>query len=89
MPDTELKISDFKGVSLSTIEVEDEHYAWQSCLGGSTDSRLLKFCAIYFTLFQVIIFCIVMIYKTDAPEDQTTYISLLTFILGLIIPTGK
>lgn len=89
MMDSEIKISDFKGVSMNTIDVENEHHKWQSCLGGATDSRLLKFCAMYTLIFQVFSFCLYMLSKSKTCEDTTTYISLLTFLLGLVIPTSK
>jgi len=89
MMDSEIKINDFKNVSMRTIEVEDEHYKWTSCLGGATDSRLLRFCAIYTLILQVFVFCLYMLSQSKTCEDTTTYVSLLTFLLGLVIPTSK
>jgi RsiW-degrading membrane proteinase PrsW (M82 family) len=89
MPDTELQISDFKDVSMSAIEIEDAHYEWKSCCCNRTDSRLLKFASVYLILFMTFMFCLTMLFYADSCETETTYVALLTFILGLIIPSHK
>lgn len=90
MKDTEINISDFKDISMSAIEVENEHYKWHSCcIGQKTDSRLLKFCSIYLIIFLVFIFCLIKLFYAKTCQEETTYISLLTFILGLVIPSDR
>jgi RsiW-degrading membrane proteinase PrsW (M82 family) len=90
MGDVKLNISDFKHISLEDIKVEDAHYEWQSCCcAKTTDSRLLKFASVYLMLFMTFIFCLTMLFYADSCETETTYIALLTFILGLVIPSHK
>ena len=67
MGDVELKISDFKHISLDDVKVEDAHYEWQ----------------------MTFIFCLTMLFYSDSCETETTYIALLTFILGLVINPNK
>jgi hypothetical protein len=89
MPSIDLEIADFKDVSMKTIEVENQHYSWKSCCLGSTDSRLLKLLFTYATLGIVLIFSITMLLLSDTCEQDTTYMSLLMFTIGLLIPTNK
>lgn len=90
MNPTEININDFKDVSMSDIKKEDEHYSWRCCLGGSTDSRLIQFIAVYLILFMVFVFCLAMLALSKTCEDITGYLSLLSLLLGLLInPTSK
>jgi hypothetical protein len=85
--ETEINIKDFKGVSTSAIDKNDEYHQWHSCcVGRSTDSRLLKFVSLYLILLGVVVFCLVSLSNSTTCEDTTTYISLLTLILGVILP---
>ena len=56
------------------------------CFEKKTDSRLIKFIAVYLIIFIVFIFTLVMLFYSHSCEDQTLYMSLLTLLLGLIIP---
>lgn len=63
---------------------------WHSCCTGkSTDSRLLRFVSQYSIMFMVIIFCLYELNQSKTCEDTTTYISLLTLILGVILPSPQ
>lgn len=84
----DLKLDDFKEVSMSAIDIEDAHYNWSCCCSEKkTDSRLLKFISIYFIIMQVFVFCIYKLHTSTSCEQDSTYIGLLTFIIGLIIPS--
>ena len=83
----EINIEDFKDVSMSDIKKEDEAAQWHCCLCGSTDSRLLRFLATYLIILMVFVFCLMMLSRSTTCEDTTTYVSLLTLLLGLILPS--
>jgi len=86
MNQTELDIKDFSRVTYDDIKKEDDHYRWSSCLHGrGTDSRLLKFCSVYLILLMVFTFCLSKLFYARTCDETTTYISLLTFLLGLVI----
>ena len=89
MKNDDLELNDFKDLSIKDMEIEDKHYSWSCCCFNTpTDSRLLKFCSIYVLLLQVFIFCIFMLYNSTDCTTDSTYLGLLTFIIGLIIPTN-
>jgi hypothetical protein len=85
----DLDIKDFKNVSLADIEVEDEHYTWRCCSGGSTDSRLIRFLGVYLILVMVFIFCLFMLFNAKTCEDSTAYMALLTMLIGILIPSPR
>ena len=72
------------------IKVQDEKYenTWQSCC-ITVDKRAVQ----YFT--QVLIICSIMafnIYQLISLKDgsnQITYMSLLTFLIGILVPSPK
>ena len=59
---------------------------WRSCCCTTTDPRLLKYVSVYFILASVCVFSMYELHLSEECSDQTTYISLLTFVLGLIVP---
>lgn len=63
-------------------------YNWRSCLcNKKTDSRLLKYGTTMFILFVIICFCMFKLEQAETCDETTTYIALLTLILGLIFPS--
>jgi len=85
----DLNIEDFKDVSMSDIKKEEESAQWHCCVCGTTDSRLLRFIAIYLIILIVFLFCLVMLFYADNCEEQTTYVGLLTMILGIVLPSPR
>lgn len=66
-----------------------EAVVWFCCRGGRTDSRLLQFIVSTGMSVIIVIFCIVQLVRLDEPVAQNTYISLLTLVFGIFIPTPK
>ena len=65
-----------------------EDIKWTSCLcDRSTDSRLLKYCFTMIIILIVVCFCISQLINAETCEQTTTYISLLTLVLGIVFPT--
>lgn len=89
MNNTEIKIEDFKDVSMMDIKKAEEHHQWYCCSGTKSDSRLIRFISIYFIILLVFIFCLVMLFNAKTCEDTTGYMALLTMLLGVIIPNPK
>jgi hypothetical protein len=71
------------------IEFKEHENYWKSCLGGSTDSRLLKFTVLHVIVVSLLIFSAVGLSRATSCEETSLYQSLLTFLLGLIINTKE
>ena len=71
------------------LELSEHKTQWKSCLGGSTDSRLLKYTIIHVIIFLLLIWCMVMLTLVDSCEATQLYSSMLTFLVGLVIPATK
>ena len=71
------------------LELSEHKTQWKSCLGGSTDSRLLKYTVIHVIIFLLLIWCMVMLTLVDSCEATQLYSSMLTFLVGLVIPATK
>jgi hypothetical protein len=94
-PDIEHQISatDFANYTdeqrKAVLEYKEASTQWNSCIGGSTDSRLLKYIVIHFIIIALIIWTMVMLSHTTDCEGSQLHSSMLTFLIGLVIPTGK
>lgn len=73
----------------AVIELAEHKTQWRSCLGGSTDSRLMKYVVIHLFIFLLLIWCMTMLTIVDSCEATQMYSSLLTFLVGLVIPATK
>ena len=71
------------------IELSEHKTNWNSCLGGSTDSRLLKYTVIHTIIFMLLVWCMVMLTLVDTCEGTQMYSAMLTFLVGLVIPATK
>lgn len=71
------------------LELSEHKTQWKSCLGGATDSRLLKYTVIHTIIFLLLIWCMVMLTLVDSCEATQMYSSMLTFLVGLVIPATK
>ena len=71
------------------LEFKEHENQWKSCLGGSTDSRLLKYTVLHVIVISLLIFSAVGLSKAKDCETTALYQSLLTFLLGLIINTKE
>lgn len=81
----EIEIKDFKNDDIKKI---DDINQWHiCCCERTTDARFLKFMALYIIIFIVFIFDLFMLWKSKTCSQETTYMSLLTFLIGLIIPS--
>jgi len=89
MRQKEISLEDFKDVSMSDIKKEEAHEQWRCCSGSTTDARLVRFIAVYVVLLQLMLFCVFMLYKSKSCEESTTYVSLLTLLLGLVFPNPR
>lgn len=85
-----VNIHEVKNITQRDIENLEEITKWyMCCLNRTTDSRLLKFIALYIILVGILTFCILMLATSDKCEDTTAYLSLLTLIIGVVIPTPQ
>jgi hypothetical protein len=62
---------------------------WKSCCGLEMDSRAVIYFTTMFIIIGVIVFCIYQLIILDGCNDQQAYLGLLTFVLGIIIPSPK
>jgi len=65
----------------------DMNDTWGCCSGSKIDKRA----TVYFTQISIIVltlaFCIYQLINLDSCEAQTTYIALLTLLIGLVFPS--
>lgn len=89
----QLSIEDFANYTPeqrdAILEFKQASTQWNSCVGGSTDSRLLRYIVIHAIIIALISWTMVMLSKAESCEDSQLYSSLLTFLIGLVIPTSK
>ena len=80
-------IQDFEN---KDVKNQDELSQWHSCCTGKkTDSRLLKFVFVYIIIFMVIAFSLFKLNTSQTCEDTQTFLSLLTLVLGVILPSPR
>ena len=91
-PEHQLSIEDFASYTPeqreAVLEFKQQSTQWNSCIGGSTDSRLLRYIVIHFIIIGLLIYTMLMLSGAESCEDSQLYSSLLTFLIGLVIPTG-
>ena len=89
----QLSIEDFANYTPeqrdAILEFKQASTQWNSCVGGSTDSRLLRYIVIHAIIIALISWTMVMLSRAQSCEDSQLYSSLLTFLIGLVIPTSK
>lgn len=70
------------------IEIENQQTdnTYKSCC-IEMDKRFLQFLSQFVIGFFIIIFCSVQLVRLDKAEDQRTYISLLSLIIGIFLPS--
>tara|TARA_Y100000296_G_scaffold86627_1_gene127044 strand:+ start:471 stop:803 length:333 start_codon:yes stop_codon:yes gene_type:complete len=66
-----------------------ERSVWFCCKNGRTDSKLLQFIVSTTFSFIILMFSIFQLIRLDDPQAQNTYISLLTLVFGIFIPTPR
>jgi len=69
-------------------DVVVENRIWDSCC-MRLDSRAVQFFAQFLVIIITISFCFYQLVKLDDCEAQQAYLSLLTLILGVILPQPK
>ena len=89
----QLSIEDFANYTPeqrdAILEFKQASTQWNSCIGGSTDSRLLKYIVIHTIIIGLLIYTMFMLSKASDCESSQLYSSLLTFLIGLVIPSTK
>ena len=89
----QLSIQDFTNLDekerQAVLEYQEASTQWNSCVGGSTDSRLLRYIVIHAIIIALISWTMVMLSRAQSCEDSQLYSSLLTFLIGLVIPASK
>lgn len=89
----QLSIEDFTNLDekqrQAVLEYQEASTQWNSCVGGSTDSRLLRYIVIHLIIVGLLIYTMFMLSAAESCEDSQLYSSLLTFLIGLVIPTSK
>lgn len=87
-----LNMPELERVSSVDIKHVEQLNTWRTCCCPTvgTDSRLIKFSAQYLLLLMVFVFTLFQLHRADDCEGSTAYMSLLTLLLGIIIPApGK
>lgn len=86
---TERKRAEIKtaviAAELRRREIRDS-VQYRSCCGCRIDSRAVGLLSQVIMIGMTFIFCIVQLIRVNSCEETQTYIGLLTFLLGLIIP---
>ena len=89
----QLSIEDFTNLDekqrQAVLEYQEASTQWNSCIGGSTDSRLLRYIVIHLIIIGLLIYTMLMLSGAEDCESSQLYSSLLTFLIGLVIPTSK
>ena len=67
------------------ISTREEQDTWRSCCLIANKSAMIFFSQLLFCLI-LVTFCISRLVTLKSCEDTSIYISLLTFIIGLILP---
>jgi len=70
------------------IEISDDDNTWRSCC-ILIDKRAVQYFSQLFICIGVMGFCIIQLVRLESCHDQQTYHSLLTFIIGCIMPSPK
>ena len=70
------------------IDIPENDNTWKSCC-MLIDKRAVQYFSQLFICVGVMTFCIIQLVRLDSCHDQATYHSLLTFILGCILPNPK
>ena len=72
------------------IKVQDEHYdnTWDSCC-LTMDKRAVVFFFQMFIISGVMVFNIIQLIRLQECAHQVPYMSLLTFLIGVLIPNPK
>jgi hypothetical protein len=68
------------------IENENENVIWQSCC-MKVDRNMVIFLSHHFIGLLVIIFSMFKLNQNLSCESQNAYLSLLTFICGILLPS--
>lgn len=89
-PNRTLDMPTLERVSSVDIKHIEDLSQWNTCCcEQKTDSRLIRFIAQYLILLLVFVFCLTMLYRSETCEDTTGYLSLLSLLLGIIVPSPK
>lgn len=84
----ELKLPPLERMDTKELEIIKNNNMWKSCLcDGGTDSRLIRFLCQYLILLMVFSFCLTMLYNSKTCEDNQAFMSLLTLLLGIVVPS--
>ena len=62
---------------------------WFCCKKGRTDARLVHYLTTVVFSFIILMFSITQLLRLPTGPEQNTYISLITLVFGIFIPTPK
>ena len=83
-------VPDLERMNSEDVKHITELNKWSCCcFSHTTDSRLIRFLGQYLILFMVFVFTLTMLFNAESCEDVQGYMSLLTLLLGIIIPNPK
>ena len=86
-PFNAVKIEDIEGLNVQDIKNLEEVNSWNMCcFDRHTDARMLKYMGQYIIILSVLFFCFSMLVYIKDPGDKTVYISMITLILGVVLP---
>jgi hypothetical protein len=79
-----------RGLTQHRIDIENNEMLnnWQSCC-FSLDRRAVQYFTQTLIMIGVMSFCIAQLINLKSPTDQQTYLALLNFLLGVLLPTPK
>lgn len=66
-----------------------ETYMWHSCCGNDVDRRVVQYITMSVMIAIVLGFCIFQLAVKDDCNSQQTYLGLMTFLFGLMLPNPK
>jgi hypothetical protein len=82
-PGVQSKILEYR----MNIRQKKDDNIWISCCGSKLDKRLLTYIIQIIILTSIILFCIFQLHRNESCETQTTYIALLTMVIGIVAPS--
>jgi len=87
--DNTVQIHDMKNIDREQVEAFEELVKWQCCCSNrQSDSRMIKFLALYSTVTILFVFSMIQLKNADTCEEGNLYSSILTLLIGIVLPNG-
>lgn len=85
-----IEIKDVHTLTDNDVKKMETANQWVSCCSSrKTDSRLLQFITVYIIISSIVAFCLYELSLSNTCSHTQTYMSILTLILGVILPSPK